>query len=56
MLGCDPVVPDPKDSPELNPAEQVWNHAKNRLARLFVRTKEEINHAIRSIMCSFRQT
>ena len=44
----------PKYSPELNPDEQVWNHAKNRLARLFVRTKEEMAHAIRSIMRSIQ--
>ena len=31
----------PRYSPELNPDEQVWNHAKARLAKLFVATKDE---------------
>lgn len=42
----------PKYAPELNPDEQVWNHAKNRLGKLFVSTKQEMADAINSIMQS----
>lgn len=44
----------PKYAPELNPDEQVWNHAKNRLAKLFVTTKQEMAEAISSIMRSIQ--
>jgi transposase len=46
----------PKYAPELNPDEQVWNHAKQRLAKLFVATKQEMADAIDSIMRSIQQT
>lgn len=39
----------PAYSPELNPDEQVWNHAKGRLAKLFVATKKEFKAALFSI-------
>ena len=39
----------PAYSPGLNPDEQVWNHAKARLAKLFVATKEEFKAALFSI-------
>lgn len=44
----------PKYAPELNPDEQVWNHAKNRLAKLFVSTKQEMVEAVSSIMRSIQ--
>jgi len=46
----------PTYSPELNPDEQVWNHAKARLAKLFVATKEEFKAALFSIMLSIQRT
>ena len=36
----------PSYSPELNPDEQVWNHAKARLAKRFVANKAEFKAAI----------
>lgn len=39
----------PKYALELNPGEQEWNHARNRLAQLFVSTKHEIAEAIHLI-------
>jgi transposase len=44
----------PRYAPELNPDEQVWNHAKNRLAKLFVSTKHEMVAAVGSIMRSIQ--
>jgi transposase len=46
----------PPYSPELNPDEQVWNHCKARVGRMFIETKErlvsEIKKALRSIQRS----
>jgi transposase len=44
----------PRYAPELNPDEQVWNHAKNRLAKLFVSTKHEMVEAVGSILRSIQ--
>ncbi len=46
----------PTYCPELNPDEQVWNHAKRRLGKLFVVTKDEVKQAIFSIMKSIQRT
>jgi transposase len=46
----------PAYSPDLNPDEQVWNHAKARLGKLFVATKEEFKTALFSIMFSLQRT
>lgn len=46
----------PAYCPELNPDEQVWNHAKRRLSKLFVVTKEETKKAMKSIMCSIQRS
>jgi transposase len=46
----------PRYSPELNPDEQVWNHAKARLAKLFVATKDEFKAALFSIMLSIQRS
>ena len=45
----------PAYSPDLNPDEQVWNHAKARLGKLFVATKEEFKTALFSIMFSLQR-
>ena len=45
----------PRYAPELNPDEQVWNHAKNRLGKLFIATKQEMTEAITSIMRSIQR-
>ena len=46
----------PTYCPELNPDEQVWNHAKRRLGKLCVITKEEMRDALTSIMYSIQRT
>ena len=45
----------PAYSPDLNPDEQVWNHAKARLGKLFVATKEEFKTALFSSMFSLQR-
>lgn len=45
----------PPYSPELNPDEQVWNHAKSRLGRLFIDGKDAMRIAVVSIMQSIQQ-
>jgi transposase len=46
----------PTYSPELNPDEQVWNHAKARLGKLFVATKDEFKAALSSILFSIQRS
>jgi transposase len=46
----------PRYAPELNPDEQVWNHAKARLAKRFIATKDELLREMRSIMRSIQRT
>lgn len=46
----------PAYCPHLNPDEQVWNHAKGRLAKRFVATKAEFKAALLSIMLSIQRT
>jgi transposase len=40
---------------ELNPDEQVWNHAKARLAKLSIATKESMKKALNSILRSIQK-
>lgn len=46
----------PAYCPHLNPDEQVWNHAKARLGKRFVATKEEFKAALLSIMRSIQHS
>lgn len=46
----------PAYCPHLNPDEQVWNHAKARLGKRFVATKEEFTAALLSIMRSIQRS
>lgn len=46
----------PRYAPELNPDEQVWNHAKARLSKLFIVSKDEWYSAVRSILRSIQMT
>jgi transposase len=43
-------------APEYNPDEQVWNHAKARLAKLFITTKDELFREMRAIMRSIQRS
>ena len=45
----------PRYSPELNPDEQVWNHAKSRLGKLFLSTRNEMKAAVKSTMHSIQR-
>ena len=44
----------PAYAPELNPDEQVWNHAKARLAKLAITTRREMSLAVRRILRSIQ--
>ncbi len=46
----------PTYSPELNPDEQVWNHLKSRLGKLFIESKEQMERATRRILLSIQQS
>lgn len=46
----------PPYSPALNPDEQVWNHAKARLGKRFVATKDDFKAALHSIMMSIQRS
>jgi transposase len=46
----------PTYSPELNPDEQVWNHAKNRISKLFIATKAEFKTEIMKAMYAIRRS
>lgn len=40
----------PPYSPELNPDEQVWNYAKREVGKRIIRSKEEMESVILSVM------
>lgn len=46
----------PPYSPELNPDEQVWNHAKARLAKLPIASKEIMKKCLISILRSIQKS
>jgi len=46
----------PAYSPELNPDEQVWNHAKRRLSKLPIASKDSMKEALVSILRSIQRT
>jgi transposase len=45
----------PKYAPELNPDEQVWNHAKARLAKLFIDSAQTMKQSVLNIMRSLQK-
>jgi transposase len=45
----------PKYAPELNPDEQVWNHAKARLSKLFIDSVATMKSSVLSIMRSIQK-
>lgn len=45
----------PKYAPELNPDEQVWNHAKARLAKLFIDSEAAMKRSLLNIMRSLQK-
>jgi len=46
----------PAYSPELNPDEQVWNHAKARLSKLPIASKEAMKEALMRILRSIQKS
>jgi transposase len=46
----------PTYSPELNPDEQVWNHLKRRLGKMFLESKEHLKDEVRNTMLSIQQS
>jgi transposase len=46
----------PAYSPELNPDEQVWNHAKSRLSKLPIASKEAMKKSFTSILRSIQRS
>lgn len=46
----------PAYSPELNPDEQIWNHAKARLAKLPIASKETMKKSFTSILRSIQRS
>jgi len=45
----------PPYSPELNPDEQVWNYAKREVGKRVIRSKEEMEKVILSVMCAIQK-
>jgi len=45
----------PAYSPELNPDEQVWNHAKARLSKRMIFSKEHMKAAMLAILRSLQK-
>jgi len=46
----------PPYSPELNPDEQVWNHAKARLSELPIASKDAMKNALTGILRSIQKS
>jgi transposase len=46
----------PTYSPELNPDEQVWNHLKRRLGKMFLESKEHLKNQVRNTMFSLQRS
>ncbi len=46
----------PPYSPELNPDEQVWNHAKRRIGRMSINTKKAMGDVVRKTLISIQSS
>ncbi len=46
----------PAYSPELNPDEQVWNQAKQRIGRMAIDSKVQMKKTIDKVMCSIQKS
>jgi transposase len=46
----------PSYSPELNPDEQVWNHLKARLGKLFLASKEQMKREVRATLLAIQRS
>jgi transposase len=46
----------PTYAPELNPDEQVWNHLKRRLGKMFLESKEQMRQQVKNILLSIQRS
>ena len=46
----------PTYAPELNPDEQVWNHLKRRLGKIFIESKEQMHKEVKNILLSIQRS
>jgi transposase len=46
----------PARSPELNPSEQVWNRAKDRLGRMIIRNKAQMENLLAKTLDSIQRS
>lgn len=46
----------PTYAPELNPDEQVWNHLKGRLGKMFIESKEQMKQEVKNILLSIQRS
>ncbi|MBT4036250.1 MAG: hypothetical protein HOE61_16100 [Candidatus Marinimicrobia bacterium] len=46
----------PPYSPELNPDEQVWNYAKREVGKKTIRSKDEMEKTILSVMSTIKKS
>jgi len=46
----------PTYAPQLNPDEQVWNHSKARLGKMFIETKERLVAEVRNVLRSIQMS
>ena len=45
----------PTYAPELNPDEQVWNHLKGRLGKMYIESKEQMKQEVKNILLSIQR-
>jgi transposase len=48
------VEHSPTYSPEINPDEQVWNHLKRRIGKLYIESKEQMKKEAKAILLSLQ--
>ena len=46
----------PAYAPELNPDEQVWNHLKRQLGKVFIESKQDMQQQVRKILFSIQRS
>jgi transposase len=46
----------PPYAPELNPDEQVWNHTKARIGKMFIESKDHLVESVRNVLKSIQMS
>lgn len=49
------IIHLPAYAPELNPDEQVWNHLKCRLGKLFIESKTQMRQQVKNVLLSIQR-